>query len=278
MEAPQGCVMIELRTEIPEYLVASRSLKGVFALGLGDALRAAEKLPDGGEASVVEVLDGRPGWGAAAKVALESGAAAVIIVDPLPERVDVIDDLRKAAANALVLLDREGLHFSLPDERAGTPHGIAAELVVASADESKWTVDAFGLLREASGEELELCTVRSTRGGMIVLAEGIETGVPATLLVTRLKGMDARPRLRLDLLAEERWEIVVDSAALLRRMHVVGSSGRREMPQGFEDRFRATLRRAIELLGTPEAGADDLTRFRADIKLWSAVERVTFST
>ncbi|MDF2555688.1 MAG: hypothetical protein K0R60_1583, partial [Microbacterium sp.] len=138
--------MIPVRASGPQYRVA--------VAGLPLRVRGAAE-----QAGAIVVVDGSDGWVARSVAALDAGAAALIVSDPVAAGVEDLGSLAARAGTVPVLIDRPRLRPDVADDVSAVP--VAARMLAAdvAADAAHvWAAvrDAVGWMRILAGAPLVL--------------------------------------------------------------------------------------------------------------------------
>lgn len=215
----------------------------------------------------IVVVDGSRGWPQRALVALGTGAAALLIADPITVDDEQIAALEAAGGRTPILLDRPWLRVDVVAD-AAVPEAsrhVMADAVAVVSDLNAVVRDAVGWLRVLAGGDLELRAATSLPHGVLALLEEPNSRRAATLSASSLMGRGGA-RLRAHAVGETRVEVDLDSATGLRSVEVSTAEGRLLRPRRHEAGERAAMRRAIDALEQSDAPCD-LGAFRHDSAL-----------
>ncbi|MDN3496460.1 hypothetical protein QL996_11010 [Planococcus sp. APC 4015] len=243
---------------------------GVFSAP-GPYRAAVAELPlrtraTGRAAGAIAVIPGAEGWVDAALVAARTGAAAVVVADPVFTASAELYRLADAPGIPLIV-ERPLLRADLVRIVIGTRADAPARVVVADAAAPRGRArhvarDAVGWLRVLCGDDLAV--VRESGG--LALLEG-PSDVPVTLSVAETT-RPGRGWIRVQALGEVVTDMDVEGDDA--RVSTSTSDGCLVSPRRYESSERLALRRAVEALqGTWPRDLDELS---ADTEL---VERLS---
>lgn len=221
----------------------------------------------------VVVVDGSADWCSATAVAVEAGASAVLVAEPLA----VPPEAREFAARAEVpiVVHRSRLRADLVATALAHREGIAPRVLVAECQAAVGQLpllvrDAVGWLRELADAPLTIASASVTSAGGSALVRADGGGILASLVITttRREGM----LLRVQALGETTTELEIDEP-MGRAVLATGTSrGRLVAPALYEHAERESLRRAIDAVAR-RSPTDDLPRLIHDAELAAAILR-----
>lgn len=212
----------------------------------------------------IVVVDGSLGWPGRARAALQQGASALLVADPLPVDDRELAALEAAAGRVPVVLDRCWLRADVTAD-AVVPEParqVTVDAVAIPADLSGVVCAAIGWLRVLAGGELELRAATALPHGVLALLEEPASGRSAAVTASALVGRGGA-RLRANAIGETRVEVDLDDAADVRSVEVSSAEGTLRRPRRHESGERVALRRAIDAASGGSIPAD-LRAFRHD--------------
>ena len=243
---------IPVVAELPDYAVAVAGLP----LSTERVDRAA---------GAIVVVDGATRWWDAAALAVEAGAAALLVAEPREVPLEPVARLAELAARSEVpvFVHRERLRDDLLavaiEHRAGVvPRLVVAECRAAARDLPAMVRDAVGWTRALAEEPLVVAAasfgpasgtalLRARADGRVVGSMIVATTVEATVL-------------RVQALGETTTELEIDAPLGRTELATSTVAGRLVAPARFEAGERAALRRAVEAVaqGLRRSDLDDL--------------------
>ncbi|HEX7835719.1 MAG TPA: hypothetical protein VF479_09655 [Pseudolysinimonas sp.] len=201
---------------------------------------------DGPEGSIV-VVSGEGDWGAAAHAAVDAGAVAVVVVEP----VSVGGADAPVSVPVVVVRSRVDGEVDL----AAPSSAIVAECSATDATADSAVRDTVGWARELSGGHLRLRTRAAGSGGSLALLE-TAAGVPVSLTVQLISGVPEGAVIRVTALGAERRQVVVDDVAMLLEVTTAIDGATALRTGRFESPGRVALRRALAALASGDRPAD----------------------
>jgi hypothetical protein len=204
------------------------------------------------EGSIV-VIGGEVGWGGRVRRALEDGAAAIILSDPVSIAGDELLEARRVERSAPIIVDRPRLRMDVRDDArrdGGPPRAVQVECSAAIADFETVLQDGIGWARTLAGGALDLVTTRGTPRGLTALLErpagiDLDFAVTATILLGQ---RDAAPWLRGLAIDVARTEVIIEDATGSATVDRADRGGRSQPPRRYESSERLSLRRALDAL------------------------------
>nr|WP_274636082.1 hypothetical protein [Microbacterium bovistercoris] len=257
-------------------MIAREDRVDVFSDGSVDIAAPVAELPLRARlgthpAGAVVVVRGARGWPAAALAAAADGAAAVIVVDPIPVSPADLDGVVSRARDVPILLDRARLRPDAADDaRRDEPAPLyTVRCAAPAASLSAVVVDAIGWLRVLSSVPLRLRAATGTRHGSLGLFDAGAAVATLTATVLADGHADGGARVAALALGAVRTEVVV---ALGRAVRVsrADAAGEVDVPTRWESRRRLAVRRAMDAL-ISGARPTDLADFAHDVGLAKAL-------
>jgi hypothetical protein len=245
-----------------------------YVVAVAGLPRSVERVDDA--AGAIVVVDGATAWWDAAALAVEAGAAMVLVAEPgeVPlERVGALVDLA-ARSGVPILVHRARLREDLVAvaiaQRGGVaPRVTVAECRAATHDLPAMVRDAVGWTRALAGGGLVVAAAAVGRhaGTALLRARG-DGHVVGSLLVAVTSPEGAV--LRVQALGEATTELEIDAPLGRTELATSTVDGRLVAPARYEAGERAALRRAVDTLvrGLP---SPDLERLLHDAEAASAV-------
>jgi hypothetical protein len=246
---------------LPEYAVAVAGLP-----------RRAERVDRA--AGAIVVIDGATAWWDAAAIAVEGGAAAVLVAEPLEVPLELVAGLADRAEVPIVVHRarlREDLVTVAIEQRAGvSPRVVVAECRAPASELPAMVRDAIGWMRALTDERLVVASASIGSGtGAALLRAAVDGRVVGSLIVAATDP-DATV-LRLQALGETATEVEIDD--LLGRSELATSSGtgRLVAPARLEAGERAAVRRAVDLVVVQGRSSTELEQLLHDAAAASTV-------
>jgi hypothetical protein len=223
---------------LPDYIVA-----------IGDLPRSALRVVE--TTGAIVVVDGSTDWWDAAARAVESGAAAVLVAEPLAVPLEAVSRLAETAdgRGIPVLVHRAGLRADLVDlalaQRGGTAPRVAVAECRATDDDLPGMVrDAVGWVRAlAGGSVVAAAASRGRDAGTALLRSAADRRVVGSVLVAVTSPGGAV--LRVQALGETTTELEIDAALGRTELATSTGDGRLVAPARLESGERASVRRAV---------------------------------
>jgi hypothetical protein len=222
-----------------------------FEAGVAGLPRSAATTND--PLGAIVVVDGGDRWWDAATDAVDGGARAVIVADPVDAPVEAIDALA-TRARIPVLVHRSRLRHDLVSQALEARDGAAPRVLVAEcraepADLPALVRDAIGWMRALTGAPME---VAATGGAALLRAS--EGGLPVGSLIATATTAGG-PVLRIRALGETTTELEFDESFGRHELSTSTARGRMVSPALHESAARAALRRAIDVVAADGAAA-----------------------
>ncbi|WP_394771691.1 hypothetical protein [Lacisediminihabitans sp.] len=236
-----------------------RSGDGAYAVAVAELpLRARRGVTVEG---AIVVIGGEVGWGRRVRQALDDGAAAIVLSDPVSIAGDEQVEASGAERRAPVIVDRPRLRMDVRDDagRPGRPpRAVQVECSAALADVEAVLRDGIGWARTLAGGALELVTVRETPRGLTVLLErpagiDLDSALTATIVLGR---REASPWLRGLAIDVVRTEVIIEDATGTATVDIADRGGHSQPPPRYERSERLSLRRALDALDGGEHPLD----------------------
>nr|WP_314840907.1 hypothetical protein [uncultured Microbacterium sp.] len=220
---------------------------------------------EGGGALVI--VDGAPGWPQRSLAAVDRGARALVIADPVAADDDAAAALEVVSRGTPVVLDRPRLRADMVMDAAppAAVRHVTADASAIASEFGRLVGDAIGWLRVLAGGELRLRAAATVPHGLMALFEEMSSGRSAALTASALIGSGGA-RLRAHAIGEASVEIEVDDATAVRSVEVRTLDGLLRRPRRHEAAGRVALRRAIDAM-TDGVVPGDLRGFRHDSAL-----------
>lgn len=233
-----------------------------------------QAMPGDRIAGSVVVVDGAADWWTAAASAIDAGASAVLVAEPLDVPHEAVRDLARRS-DVPVVVHRSRLRPELVASAVAHREGVAPRVLVAECQVGPAQLelvvrDAVGWLRELADAPLSIASASTNPGGgaALVRAEGVGIVASLTITATRREGM----LLRVQALGETTTELEIDEPTGTTELATGTRRGRLVAPALYEDAERESLRRAVDAVagGGP---TDDLRRLLHDAELAAAIIR-----
>ena len=244
--------MIGVCSNVPGYRIATAELP----------LRA--RLTSSAAGAMVAIQGDRR-WVQAARAALASDAAGVIISDPGPFDVDDCAELEDSAAGRPIIVDRPLLRADVIESAVARmlPSYVAVDVAAAAGRRARTAREAVGWMRVLTGGRCEVLSVDRTASAGLMLVQRTDAAVFGALTATTITGADEGAWIRALAVAETRVEVLVDEANARASVDVAAADGVLQLPRRFETHERLSLRRAIAALASSDP-VTDLADLRAD--------------
>ena len=237
-------------TDLPDYLVA--------IAGLPLSTERVDRM-----AGAIVVVDGATRWWDAATLAVEAGAAAVLVAEPREVPLGPVGRLSQVAAQSgvTILVHRARLREDLVavalEQRAGrVPRVLVAECRAAAGDLPALVRDAIGWARALAGERLTVAAASFGRASGTALLRSRADGRAVGSLILGATIVEATV-LRVQALGETTTELEIDAPLGRTELATSTVAGRLVAPTRFEAGERAALRRAVAA-AAQRIASDDL--------------------
>lgn len=260
-------------TELPAYVAAVAELS-LSSLLTNDVRGAVAVVPGAGD------------WWQGMVEARAGGASAVVLADPGVLPHSTIDP-GEWDEGIPVIVERPRLRPDVVADAVRARRGSSARLVsvecaAPAAGLIGVILDGVGWARSLAGAPLAPRVAAATvNGGMALLEfEGADGVVPATVVGTPVRGLQAGGLLQVLALGEVRTEIIVDEPAGLTRVETLTEEGAFRAPSRYESSARLALRRAIAARSSGDPTGDlqglleDLALTRALHDEWAVASRL----
>jgi len=250
--------------ELPDYIVA--------VAGLPQSTERGDQA-----AGAIVVVDGAERWWDAAALAVEAGAAAVLVAEPREVPVEPVARLAGLAAQSEVPIFvhrarlRDDLVAKAIEQRAGVaPRVVVAECRASAGDLPAMVRDAAGWASALAEERLVVAAASFGPASGTALLRAMAGGRVLGSMIVATTHPDATV-LRVQALGETSTEVEIDDLLGRSELATSTSAGRLVAPARFEAGERAALRRAVEAVIDGRSSTTDLGRLSHDAEAASAV-------
>ena len=221
-------------------------------------------------AGAIVVVDGAAEWCDAAALAIERGAAAILVAEPLRVPPEAIERLEAMAAEAAVpvVVHRARLRADLVALAVEHREGVAPQIIVAECRAAAGALplmvrDAVGWMRALAGVPLVASAwTRDAQAGTALLRSRADGRVVGSMVhaTTRPEG----ELFRVQALGETTSELEIDDPVGRCELSTSTARGRLVAPTHFEDGHRMALRRAVDAVVAGARSTGELGELRHD--------------